>query len=64
MKLEDQRFLTETVHPGRKSGAALKRRIAGRNPKVWGLPGKYQVSDTVERRKRGSMQGLLIKSSF
>lgn len=40
MKLEDQRFLTERVHPGTKSGATLKRRIAGRNPKVWGLPAK------------------------
>lgn len=39
-KLEEQRFLTERVHRGRKSGAALKRRIAGANPKVLGLPAK------------------------
>lgn len=38
--MEEQRFLTERVHPGRKSGGTLKRRVAAPNPKIWGLPAK------------------------
>lgn len=37
-ELEGQRFLIERVHPGRGSGAMIKRRIAGANPSVWQLP--------------------------